>query len=81
MKSMKGKFFVGSGVIALTFAMVLAGCQQQAVPQKSPEDTVKDGISKLREVNSYEFEIAANADLAGPKQRLRQWLRVGLKNY
>lgn len=63
---MKRKFFVTGGVIALTAAIVLSGCQQ-AVPQKPPEQVVKEGMAKLTTVTSHEFELGVKGDLTGPK--------------
>ena len=63
---MKRSFFIRGGVFAVTIAMVLSGCSQ-AAPTKSPEEMLKDGMSKLRTVTSHEFEIALNADITGPK--------------
>jgi len=63
---MKRKFFVTSGVIALSAAVVLSGCQQ-AAPQKSPEEVVKEGIKNLTAVTSHQFEFEVKGDLNGPQ--------------
>ena len=62
---MKRKSLQIIGVLAITAAMVFAGCQQ-AAPQKAPEQVVKDGIKGLTAVTSYEFEMAMKGDLTGP---------------
>lgn len=63
---MKRKMLFTGGVMALSAAMLLAGCQQ-AAPSKSPEEVVKDGMKKLTTVTSHEFEVAVVADVTGPK--------------
>ena len=64
---MQRKFSFAGGVIALTAALVFSGCQQAAQPQKAPEEVVKDGIKKLTEVTSHQFEFELKGDLTGPQ--------------
>ncbi len=75
---MKRKFFVTGGVIAITTAaLVLSGCQQ-AVPQKPPEQVVKEGMAKLTSVTSHEFEFNAKVDLTGPKGEKPEKVKVNV---
>ena len=60
---MQRKFSFTGGVIALTAALVFSGCQQAAQPQKAPEEVVKDGMKKLTEVTSHQFEFELKGDL------------------
>jgi hypothetical protein len=64
---MQRKFSFTGGVIALTAALVFSGCQQAAQPQKAPEEVVKDGMKKLTEVTSHQFEFELTGDLTGPQ--------------
>lgn len=64
---MHRKFSLAGGVIALSAVMVFSGCQQAAQPQKAPEEVVKDGMKKLTEVTSHQFEFEVKGDLTGPQ--------------
>ncbi len=64
---MQRKTLLTGGVIAMTAALVFAGCQQVQQPQKSPEQVVQDGMKNLTSVTSHKFEFGINADLTGPQ--------------
>lgn len=75
---MKRKFFVTGGVVALTAAVVLSGCQQAAQPQKAPEEVVKDGMKNLASVTSHQFEFEVKGDLTGPKGEKPEKVKFGV---
>jgi len=64
---MNRKSLLTGGVIAMSTALVFAGCQQAAAPQKAPEQVVKDAMKNLTNVTSNQFELAVNGDLTGPQ--------------
>jgi hypothetical protein len=61
------KFFAGALVTVGALAL-FSGCQQAApaVPAKPPEEVIKEGMTKLSDVTSYAYEVAANADIKDP---------------
>lgn len=49
------------GLIAAAAVLALSGCQQQT--QKSPDEVIKQGLTNLTNVKSYQFDASANGDI------------------
>lgn len=61
------KFLAVSGLVVLSVGM--SGCQNAAAPapQKAPEVVLQEGLTKLSEVKSYNYDVKMMGDLKGPQ--------------
>lgn len=62
---MHTKHALKSVVGSLALVVVLAGCAA-APPQKPAEEVLKDGLTKLADVNAYSYDLAMSGDLVDP---------------
>jgi len=60
---MQRKSLFTGGLIAATAVLVLTGCQQQ--PQKAPEQVIREGLTNLASVKSYQFDVSASGNMSG----------------